>query len=130
MSFKLLFKDELRGFYKSNVMLVLWIGMPIFALLMNYLNPDTEGISLSILIGLVIASISGTLAAVMLSTSIVGEINRKVYDLFLIRPVKRSHIILAKFCAVYLCLIIATMLSLGVGFVIDQIANNTPSEIA
>ncbi len=57
----------------------------------------------------------------MLSTSIASEKMRHVYDLFLIRPVKRTSILLAKFFSVYLCLIIATGISLTLGLILDQI---------
>jgi len=31
----LLFKDELTGFYKSKVMIFLWIGLPLMAVLLH-----------------------------------------------------------------------------------------------
>ena len=113
MSFLLLFFDELRGYVKSKVMIILWIGMPSLAILIRFLyqQADVEGILISYLIGLIISSIGSTLSSVMLSTSIVSEKNHKVYDLFLVRPVKRWYFLLAKFFAVYLCLIIAVFIS-------------------
>ena len=113
MSFLLLFFDELRGYVKSKVMIILWIGMPSLAILIRFLyqQADVEGILISYLIGLIISSIGSTLSSVMLSTSIVREKNHKVYDLFLVRPVKRWYFLLAKFFAVYLCLIIAVFIS-------------------
>lgn len=75
----------------------------------------------SFLVSLVVSSIGGTLSAIMLSTSIVSEKNRHVYELFLIRPVRRSSLILAKYLAVYLCLVIAVSISLSVGLIIDLI---------
>ena len=128
MSLSLLIKDEFKGFYKSKVMLVLWIGMPLISLLLHYLQPDTEGIPLSILVGLMVSSLSGTLAAVMLSTTIVSEKDRHVYDLFLIRPVKRWNLMFAKLIAVYLCIMIATVLSVLVGIVFDLIKTDIPIE--
>jgi len=113
VSFLLLFFDELRGYVKSKVMIILWIGMPSLAILIRFLyqQADVEGILISYLIGLIISSIGSTLSSVMLSTSIVSEKNHKVYDLFLVRPVKRWYFLLAKFFAVYLCLIIAVFIS-------------------
>ncbi len=128
MSLSLLIKDEFKGFYKSKVMLVLWIGMPLISLLLHYLQPDTEGIPLSILVGLMVSSLSGTLAAVMLSTTIVSEKDRHVYDLFLIRPVKRWNLMFAKLIAVYLCLMIAILFSVLVGIVIDLIKTDIQIE--
>ncbi|MBY8990735.1 MAG: ABC-2 transporter permease [Candidatus Lokiarchaeota archaeon] len=122
MSLKLLFFDELRGYAKSKVMVVLWVGLPLLALLIQFINPsEYEGMPVSFLVSLVVSSIGGTLSAIMLSTSIVSEKNRHVYELFLIRPVRRSSLILAKYLAVYSCLVIAVSISLSVGLIIDII---------
>ncbi|MCF2139312.1 MAG: hypothetical protein K9W44_04580 [Candidatus Lokiarchaeota archaeon] len=129
MSLKLLFLDELKGFYKSKVMLVLWIGMPLLSIVIHSLQPETEGIPLTIFISLMISSLSGTLASVMLSTTIVAEKNQHVYDLFLIRPVKSWHIMLAKWLAVYFCILIATTLSIGVGIIFDLVNTDVPFKI-
>ncbi|MFW9939062.1 MAG: ABC transporter permease [Candidatus Thorarchaeota archaeon] len=120
MSLRILFLDELKGFYKSKVMIILWIGIPLLSLLLHFI-PNTEDFPITSLVAILIASIGGTLAAAMLSTSIASEKSRHVYDLFLIRPVRRSSILLAKFFAVYLCLIIATGISLMLGFIVDRI---------
>ncbi|MFW6196653.1 MAG: hypothetical protein ACOC5D_04875 [Thermoplasmatota archaeon] len=41
MSLKILFKDELRGFYKSKVMIVLWVGLPLLAALIYFWSTET-----------------------------------------------------------------------------------------
>jgi ABC-2 type transport system permease protein len=124
MSLQLLFLDELKGYAKSKVMIVLWLGLPLLAFLIQFFNPnELEGMPVSFLVSLVVSSIGGTLSAIMLSTSIVSEKNRHVYELFLIRPVKRSSLILAKYLAVYLCLVIAVSISLSIGLILDLIAN-------
>ncbi len=128
MSFVILFWDELQGFVKSKIMFALWIGMPLMVVLMHFIQPDTEGLPLSILTGMLISSIGGALAAVLLSTSIVNECNAKVYDLYLIRPVKRHNILLAKYFAVILNLFIATILSLAIGLLIDKFTIGLPTE--
>lgn len=119
MSLRLLFFDELKGFAKSKVMIILWFGLPLLAFIIHILQPDAEGIPVSFLVGILVSSIGGTLSSIMLSTSIVSEKNRHVYELFLVRPVKRGSLLLAKFLAVYLCLVIAVIISLIVGIVID-----------
>ncbi len=128
MSLKILFIDELKGFYKSKVMIVLWIGMPLIALLFHYFQLYTEGIPISYLVSLLISSIGGTLSSVMLSTSIVNEKNRHVYELFLIRPIKRKNLLIAKFLAVYMCLTIAIGISIGIEIIIDVFINKIPLE--
>jgi len=120
VSLLLLFLDELKGYAKSKIMIVLWFGLPLLSFFIQFINPDElEGIPISFLVSLVVSSIGGTLSAIMLSTSIVSEKNRHVYELFLIRPVRRSSLILAKYLAVYLCLVIAVSISLTVGLIID-----------
>lgn len=125
MSLFLLFIDELRGYAKSKVMIVLWIGLPLLSFLIQFINPaDLEGLPISFLVSIVVSSIGGTLSAIMLSTSIVNERNRHVYELFLIRPVRRSSLIFAKYLAVYLCLVIAVSISLIIGIIIDAITGD------
>lgn len=120
MSLRLLFLDELKGYAKSKVMIVLWFGLPLLSFLIQFISPgELEGMPISFLVAIVISSIGGTLSVIMLSTSIVNEKNRHVYELFLIRSVRRSSLLLAKFLAVYLCLIIAAAISLTVGLIID-----------
>ncbi|MFX0039948.1 MAG: ABC transporter permease [Promethearchaeota archaeon] len=125
MSLKLLFMDEWKGYAKSKVMIVLWVGMPLLSFLLQFIDPtQLEGMPISLLVSIVVTSIGGTLSAIMLSTSIVNEKNRHVYELFLIRPVRRSSLLLAKFLAVYSCLIIAISISLAIGLVIDGFSGN------
>ncbi len=96
MSMKLLLLDELQGFVKSKITIILWIGLPVLSIIMNlFTDPDFSEI-LTYLTTVVATSIAGALGSVMLSTSITSEMNRHVYDLFLIRPVKRRNIIIAK----------------------------------
>ncbi|MFX1570101.1 MAG: ABC transporter permease [Promethearchaeota archaeon] len=120
MSLLLLFYDELKGYAKSKVMIVLWFGLPLLSFLIQFINPnELEGIPISFLVAIVVSSIGGTLSVIMLSTSIVNEKNRHVYELFLIRPVRRSSLLLAKFFAVYLCLVVAVSISFIIGVIID-----------
>jgi ABC-2 type transport system permease protein len=117
--------DELKGYAKSKVMIVLWFGLPLLSFLLQFIDPtQMEGFPVSLLVSLIVSSIGGTLSAIMLSTSIVNEKNRHVYELFLIRPVKRCSLLLAKFFAVYSCLIVAILISLGIGLLIDGFTGN------
>lgn len=120
MTFLLLFKDELRGFYKSKVMIFLWIGLPLMTVILHLWSPDTgEDIPFTALSAILISSMGGTLAAVMLTVSIIHEKTRHVYDLFLVRPLKRWTLIISKFFAVYTCIAVASFLALMLGLVID-----------
>ena len=120
MSLRILFRDELKGFYKSKVMLFLWIGLPILAGLVYLWSPDTEPeMPMAAFSALILSSIGGTLASVMIAVSIINEKEKNVYDLFLIRPIKRRNILISKFLAVYLCLVTAGMIALGFGMLID-----------
>ncbi|MFX1468518.1 MAG: ABC transporter permease [Promethearchaeota archaeon] len=128
MSFILLFLDELKGYAKSKVMIVLWFGLPLLSFLVHFL-PSQEDLPISYLVAIVVSSIGGTLSGIMLSTSIVSEKNRHVYDLFLIRPVKRYNLLLVKFFAVFLCLTVAVLISLIVGLIVDAITIELPENL-
>ena len=129
MTLSLLFRDELNGFYRSKVMLVLWVGMPALSIFLYLVSPDTGGISLAVFTSLLVGSIGGTLSAAMLAISIINERERHVYDLFVIRPVKRRNILLAKFLAVYLCVVIAGLLALALGIAINGLVSGTSNGI-
>ena len=68
MKLPLLYADEMRGFYKSKVMLFLWIGLPIVAILFRFVQYGATGqaIPFTVISALVVSSLAGTLAAVML----------------------------------------------------------------
>jgi ABC-2 type transport system permease protein len=121
MQLGLLFVDELRGFYKSKVMIFLWIGLPVIALLFRFISAESSGqtIPFTLISALVVSSIGGTLASVMLAVFIINEKNKHVYDLFLIRPLKRRDILLAKFFSVYTCVAIAAFFAVLAGMVTD-----------
>jgi ABC-2 type transport system permease protein len=129
MKLQLLYVDELRGFYKSRVMLFLWIGLPVVALLFRFIQSSTTGqdLSFTVISALVVSSLAGTLAAVMLTVSIINEKNRHVYELFLIRPLKRRDIMLSKFLSVYTCVAIASLIAVLVGVVADFFTSGTLS---
>ena len=129
MKLQLLYVDELRGFYKSKVMLFLWIGLPIVALLFRFVQVSTTGqaIPFTVISALVVSSLAGTLAAVMLTVSIINEKNRHVYELFLIRPLKRRDIMLSKFLSVYTCVAIASLIAIFVGVAADYFTSGALS---
>jgi ABC-2 type transport system permease protein len=129
MSLPLLFVDELRGFYKSKVMLFLWVGLPIIAILFRLVQSSLTGqdISFTVISSLIVSDLAGTLASVMLAVSIINEKNRHVYELFLIRPMKRRNILFSKYLSVYLCVAIASFISVLVGVVTDLAIGGTLS---
>jgi ABC-2 type transport system permease protein len=129
MKLGLLFVDELRGFYKSKVMIFLWIGLPIIALLFRFVSASSSGqnIPFTLVSAIVVSSLAGTLASVMLAVFIINEKNRHVYELFLIRPLKRRDIILAKFFSVYTCVAIASFIAVLAGMMTDYATTGTLS---
>ena len=100
MNFGTLYRDELSGFARSKVMIILWIGLPALVILLRLIRPDADEIPLFVFTAVLISAIGGTLSAVMLSTTVTNEKQRHVYDLFLVRPVQRSTLLLAKYFAV------------------------------
>ena len=125
MSLAILLIDELRGYVKSKITIILFIVLPVLAVLMSFLTGQLENFPATYLTTVLATSIAGALGSIMLSTSITSEQNKNVYDLFLIRPVKRRNIILAKFFAVYLCTIAAVWISIFTGMIIDALRDIT-----
>ncbi len=129
MNLPLLFVDELRGFYKSKVMIFLWVGLPIITILFRFIQSGVTGqaIPFTVISALVTSSLAGTLASVMLAVSLINERNRHVYELFLIRPIKRRDILLAKFFSVYISVAIAIFISFFVGMATDYLTTGALS---
>jgi ABC-2 type transport system permease protein len=131
----LLVKEELWGFAKSKVMLVLWVILPIIAILGYFLLPSSKMIkgsmnnqlSATAFMALLMSSIAGTVAALMVAVDIVSERNRKVFELFVIRPIRREVIIYAKYLAVFTCVTVACLVSLVLGITVDAARGNAPT---
>jgi ABC-2 type transport system permease protein len=120
MNLKTLYIDELRGLARSKVMIALWVGLPVLSLIFYLAQPETEGLPLLTLVAVLVGGIGGTLSAVLLSTTITNERNKHVYDLFLIRPVGRGELLVAKFFAAFTCLLVAAVVSMGMAVVVDM----------
>ena len=77
MSLRILLSDELRGFYRSRVMLFLWVGLPVLAVVFYVWSPDTGGeIALSALVSLLVSSLSGR--AVRHDVAMTGEVTLRL----------------------------------------------------
>lgn len=127
----ILLKDELMGFARSTVMLAMWVGLPLMGVGLYFLLPDRIPVNgdlggdyalpASSFLSVTLSSLAGLLAATLVSIEVVNEKNRKVYDLFLIRPIRRSSFMWAKFLAVSFCLSVAIVLAMTAGIVVDLI---------
>ncbi|MGE0871296.1 MAG: ABC transporter permease [Kofleriaceae bacterium] len=124
----LLIRDELVGFARSRVMIVLWVVLPLIAIAGYLLLPKDAiagglgaRLSATAFMTFVMSSLAGTVAALMVAVDIVSEKNRKVYELLVIRPIRRDAIIWAKFAAVFTCVTIACVASTALGIAIDWI---------
>lgn len=131
----LLFRDELNGFYKSGVMIALWIFLPLLGILMYFLlgdkslpmgPPSPDGspmpqftLPASTFIGLIVSNIGAQITSLVLTVGIINEKTKNVYDIFVIRPIRRSHLLWAKFFAVFLCVGLACILALVAGVLLD-----------
>ena len=130
MSLSLIFIDELKGFYKSKVMIALWLIFPIITILIHYLTPGTSGeMPLSLFTSIIISSIGGLIASLILTVQIIHEKDARAYDLFLIRPIKRWYLLVSKFFAVFICVTIAISIALSVGIAIDLFQNEVILDI-
>lgn len=123
MSLSLLFYDELKGFYKSKAMIGLWMLFIIFTIV-GYFGQKLIGEELipgTTIASILISSFGGIITSIVITVSIIHEKEQKVYDLFMIRPIKRWYFLVAKFFSVYICIIIAVIISLLIGVLIDYI---------
>lgn len=132
---RLLVRDELIGFARSKVMLVLWVILPCIAVVGFLLLPvrafgGARGfLTATMFMSLIESSVAGTVAALMIGVDIVSERNRNVYTLLVIRPIRREAIIVAKFLAVFGCVAVACIVSLLLGIVVD-VARGLPPTAA
>ena len=109
---------ELSGFMRSKVIIVLWVGLPLIAILLRLLQPDTDELTLLMFVAIIVSGIGGTLSAVLLGTTITNERIHGVYDLFLIRPVTRKDLLLGKFFAGISAVLAAVLLSVVLGIAV------------
>jgi len=132
---RILLRDELIGFARSKVMLLLWVILPVttlagFLLLRDHAFGGAGArMGATAFMSLLESSFAGAVAALMIGVDIVSERNRNVYTLLVIRPLRRETIILAKFLAVFSCVAIACVVSLLLGTAVD-IARGTPPTAA
>jgi ABC-type transport system involved in multi-copper enzyme maturation permease subunit len=130
---RLLVRDELIGFARSKVMLVLWVVLPCIAVLGFLLLRDRvlggagAAMTATAFMSFLESSLAGTVAALMIAVDIVSERNRNVYVLLVIRPIRREAIILAKFLAVFGCVAMACIVSVLLGMVIDALHGVPPT---
>jgi ABC-2 type transport system permease protein len=126
---RLLMRDELVGFAKSKVMLVLWVVLPVLSTIGYLLLPPlgfhaADGrplLSATAFMSFLMSSVAGTVAALMVAVDVVSEKNRKVYELFVIRPIRPEAIIWAKFLAVFVCVTIGCVAAIVLGLAVDAI---------
>jgi len=109
-------------------MIILWIGLPTLSVLLYLWSPDTSGeMPFSVLFATMMSSLGGSLAAIMITVQLIHEKSRHVYELFLVRPLKRKDLLLSKFLAVLICVAIACALSLLLGLIIDYFKSGAVS---
>lgn len=116
-------------------MLVLWILMPVIAIggylaLPASLTAEAGlpyQLSATMYMSAVTSMLAGTIAAVVVAVDIVSERSRKVYDLFVIRPLRREWLIWSKFVAVFACVSIACMIAIAVGLGVDLVRGAMPT---
>ncbi|CAN5892668.1 hypothetical protein BH11MYX2_BH11MYX2_16070 [soil metagenome] len=134
---KILFRDELIGYAKSRVILVMWVLLPAIAVAGYLLLPDRvmmersgatkDMVSATAFMAVLMSSLAGTVTALLVAVDIVSERNRKVYELFAIRPLKRDRIIWAKFFGVFTCVSLGCVAALSAGIVVDGLRGHFPS---
>ncbi len=130
----ILVRDEFVGYAKSKVMLVLWFLMPAISIIAYLALPavltarasDGFTITATMAMSAITSGLSGTLAGIMVAVDIVSERNRKVYELFVIRPMRRETIMWSKFLSVLACVSIACIIAVTAGLVVDVLRDAAP----
>lgn len=134
-----LVKDEFYGFAKSKVMVVLWVVLPILAIggyfLFDFLQSiqaeeagaaaDGPKMSVFVFLSALLSSIAGTVAALMIAVDVVSERQRKVFELLVIRPMRREAIIWSKFIAVFVMVSLACVISMSLAIAVDYVRGET-----
>jgi ABC-type transport system involved in multi-copper enzyme maturation permease subunit len=129
----LLVRDELIGFARSKVMLVLWVVLPCIALAGFLVIRDHAfggagaAMTATAFMSFLESSLAGTVAALMIAVDLVSERNRNVYVLLAIRPIRREAIVWAKFIAVCGCVAVACIVSLLLGMAVDVVRGHPPT---
>jgi ABC-type transport system involved in multi-copper enzyme maturation permease subunit len=134
---RILFRDELIGYARSKVIVVMWVLLPALAIAGYLLLPDRvmmersgatkDMVSATAFMAILMSSLAGTVTALLVAVDIVSERNRKVYELFVIRPLKRDRIIWAKFFAVFTTVSLGCVVALLAGIVVDALRGHAPS---
>ena len=132
---RILIRDELVGYAKSKVMLVMWFVLPAIAIAGYLLLPPslTAGagmpfrLSATMYMAALTSMLAGTIAAIVIAVDLVNERSRKVYDLFAIRPLRRESLIWSKFIAVFVCVSIACIIAIVLGLAVDLARDELPT---
>lgn len=128
-----LVRDELIGFARSRVMLVLWVVLPCaalvgFLLLRGRVVPGARvDMSAAGFMAFLEGSLASTAAALMIAADLVSERHRNVYTLLVIRPIRREAIVWSKFVAVFGCVTVACVVSIALGMAVDLARGLAPS---
>jgi ABC-type Na+ efflux pump permease subunit len=130
---RVLVRDELIGFARSRVMLVLWIVLPCgalagFLLLRDHVFGGAGAqMTATSFMSLLVSSLASTVASMMIAVDIISERHRNVYTLLVIRPIRREMILWAKFLAVFGCVAVACIVSIVLGVVVDAARGIPPT---
>lgn len=125
-----LVRDELVGFARSKVMLVLYVVLPGLALGGFLLLGERfvgAQLTATAFMSVIESSVAGAVGALMIAVDIVSERNRNVYVLLAVRPIRRETILWAKLIAVFVCVAIACAISLLLGIAVDALRGHLPT---
>ncbi len=107
----ILLKDELKYFIKSRFMAYLWIGLPLFSIIIHFFVLKSDSLMQMRNYFLIILNFVIWLISILTATSIFNDISQKFHTLLILRKVKRINILWSRFLSLFLVVFFAFILS-------------------
>jgi len=123
MNLMILFQDEVHHFFKIRAMMYLWILLPVMTVFAHVFNSDTGMMSYALFMTSMTATIIGVVAGALIASSIINEKQQNVYIPFIIRPLKRRDLLLARYFAVCGSMFVTVLVAIVIGLIVDIISS-------
>jgi ABC-type transport system involved in multi-copper enzyme maturation permease subunit len=113
MTLTLLLKDEFRHLARNRPVVIMLSLLPVLMAAVGSMGVGGEGMPPLFFAAAMGSNIAGMVCGALVAASLIGELQQGTPVLFAVRPVPRSHLLLARFLALVLLLTGAMALSLA-----------------